>query len=459
MFSILVANNAMERANIRERSIAGTRRVVKERGWAGRRPPYGDRIGPDGRLAINETPIPGCTVSEAEVVRLIFRRVAEERLSLLSIAARLNAMGIPTSSMTEGRKRNLHKGYLAGVWQLAALSYLIHGTTYKGFYLYGRTSKNPDSELISQPVPAIVSPELWDQAQDALRRNLRWAKRNARREYLPSGLMRCAFCGRRFQATTPTNCTPRYRCSGSITQDTLFLGKVCKSRHLPLAWIEDLVWEELKGWILNHHDLEAVMTEALQEQEQKRQEWADSLARVKRDLGQAETQRGRVLTLYRKGLMSDAELEQQLSELKTEHGHLQRVAEELEKRLSFTVDLDSAVVSIRHQLEAFRKALHKKTVPFPLKRKIVETFVNEVVVSLERGNPLHVAKKEVVPFRAEQTESRPEKSRSLSWQREGTAKRTKERHTGTVQIFYRFPFPPQPKTLTSITFTTPMPAL
>jgi hypothetical protein len=214
----------------------------------------------------------------------------------------------------------------------------------------------------------------------------------------------------------------------------------------------------LKSWILNHHDLETVMTEALQEQEQKRQEWADSLARVKRDLGQAETQRGRILTLYRKGLMSDAELEQQLSELKTEHGHLQQVAEELEKRLSFTIDIDTAVVTIRHHLESFRKALHKKTVPFSIKRKIVETFVNEVTVSLERGSTLQVTLKETIPFRSEsatqQVEPEQDGNRVTLWQREGTAKMPEEHREGTVQILYRFPFPPQPKTLASITFTS-----
>src|SRR5262249_9129316 len=148
--------------------------------------------------------------------------------------------------------------------------------------------------------------------------------------------------------------------------------------------------------------------------------WVDSLARVKHDLGQAETQRGRVLTLYRKGLMSDAELEQQLSELKTEHDHLQQVAEELEKRLSFTVDLDSAIINIRHQLETFRKALHKKTVPFPVKRKIVETFVNEIVVSLEQGSALQVSGKETIPFRSELTTPR-EESRATVWHREAAA--------------------------------------
>ena len=461
MFGVFANYAELERQTFLSRSRDGTLRVVRQGKWACGRPPYGYMIGPDGRLAINETPIPGCTVSEAEVVRLIFRWVAEERLPLLSIAARLNTMGIPTSSMTEGRKRKLRKGsYLAGVWQLAALSYLIHRTTYKGIHLYGRMSKKPDRELISQTVPAIVSPELWDQAQDALRRNLQWAKRNAHREYLLSGLMCCGFCGKRFQATTPTNRSPLYKCGGGTKHDMVLFGKVCKSRRLPLAWIEDLVWEELKSWILNHHDLETVMAEALQEQEQRRQEWADSLARVKRDLDQTETQRGRVLTLYRKGLMSDAELEQQLSELKTEHGHLQQVAEELEKRLSFTIDIDTAVVTIRHQVEMFRKALRKKTVPFQVKRKIVETFVNEVTVSLKRGSALQVTLKETIPFRSEpvtrQVEPEQDGNRITLWQREGTARLPEEHNKPTVQILYRFPFPPQPKTLASITFISPV---
>ena len=361
--------------------------------------------------------------------------------------------------MTEGRKRKLRKGsYLAGVWQLATISYVLHRTTYKGVHVYGRMSKKPDRELITQTVPAIVSHALWDQAQDALRRNLQWAKRNAQHDYLLSGLIRCGFCGKRFQAATIGPRKRYYICGGSMKTSRVLLGTACKGRRLPLAWIEDLVWDELKGWILNHHNLEDVMTEALQEQEQKRQEWVDSLARVKCDLGQTETQRGRILTLYRKGLMSDADLEKQLSELKAETQHLQQIAEEMEKRLSFTVDLDTAVTTIRHQVEMFRKALHKKTVPFQVKRKIVETFVHEVVVSTERGSTLEVTLKETIPFRSEpatrQGEPEQNGNRITLWQREETAKVPEERHKGTVQILYRFPFPPQPKTLGQITFTT-----
>src|SRR5207247_6705390 len=138
-----------------------------------------------------------------------------------------------------------------------------------------------------------------------------------------------------------------------------------------------------------------------------------------------ETQRGRVLTLYRKGLMSDADLEKQLSELKAETQQLQQVAEELEKRLSFTIDIDTAVVTIQHQLESFRKALYKKTVPFQVKRKIVETFVDEVVVTLERGSALHIALRETIPFRPKsanrQTKPEQDGDKVTCWQRAGAS--------------------------------------
>jgi site-specific DNA recombinase len=44
MFSILVANSAMERENIRERSRAGLHRVASQGRWANGRPPYGYRL-------------------------------------------------------------------------------------------------------------------------------------------------------------------------------------------------------------------------------------------------------------------------------------------------------------------------------------------------------------------------------------------------------------------------------
>jgi site-specific DNA recombinase len=145
-------------------------------------------------------------------------------------------MGIPTSSLTEGRKRKLRKGsYLAGVWQLATISYLLHRTAYKGVHVYGRLSKKSDRELIPQTVPTIISPELWDNTQDALRNNLRFAKRNAKRDYLLRGLIRCGFCGKRFQGGTINVSKQYYTCGSSLNHNRVLLGTTCPSRRLPMA--------------------------------------------------------------------------------------------------------------------------------------------------------------------------------------------------------------------------------
>jgi site-specific DNA recombinase len=459
MFSILVANSTMERNNIRERSIAGTDRVAKQGKWSTGRPPYGYSIDAEGRLAISETPIGEFSFSEADVVRMIFRWAVEERLPLLPIAVRLNDMGVPPASLTEGRQRKCRKGarkaYRLGIWRVGTIGTILHKTTYRGEHLFGGLSKKPDRERITQDVPAIVSPQLWQQAQDALRQNLQWAKRNAKREYLLSGLMRCGFCGKRLQATTCRGRSSIYRCGGSMGSDRALLGSACPNRRLPLSWIEALVWEELKSWILNYHDLKDIMTEALQEQERKRKEWTASLDKTTQDLSQIETQRSRIFTLYRKGHMSEADLEKQLNELKAETQHSQQVAEELEKRLRFTIDLDTAVSTIRYQIETFRNALRKETVPFPIKRKIVEAFVNEIIVSIKRGSALEVTLIETILFRPDAAprpaETDQDGKHATLFQREGTPTPQKEFSKNTVKICYRFPLPLQQKSLVPIT--------
>jgi site-specific DNA recombinase len=68
MFSILSANSAMERENIRERSRAGLYRVASQGRWACGRPPYGYRL-ENQRLVPDE--------EEAKILRRIFQRAVK----------------------------------------------------------------------------------------------------------------------------------------------------------------------------------------------------------------------------------------------------------------------------------------------------------------------------------------------------------------------------------------------
>src|SRR5580698_3461661 len=90
MLTMLSGFATHEREVIRERSVAGTFRVAETGAWLGGIVPYGYRtVGEkrDARLVISEEQIPGLAMSEADIIRDIFRMSAVEKKSCRVIAA------------------------------------------------------------------------------------------------------------------------------------------------------------------------------------------------------------------------------------------------------------------------------------------------------------------------------------------------------------------------------------
>ena len=84
MLTMLSGFASHEREVIRERSIAGTNRVAEGGAWLGGIVPYGYRKTGEKRgahLVVSEDPIPGMELSEAEVIREIYRKSAAEKQS------------------------------------------------------------------------------------------------------------------------------------------------------------------------------------------------------------------------------------------------------------------------------------------------------------------------------------------------------------------------------------------
>jgi site-specific DNA recombinase len=118
--------------------------------------------------------------------------------SIKKIVQELYEMGIPSP---RGRK----------LWSPESVRQLLKREVYKGVYIANRHEKvwmwengkqrqisrtKPEEEWISLPVPAIVSEEQWDLAQELLATNKQKSLRNsAKNEWLLSGLLRCA-CGK-----------------------------------------------------------------------------------------------------------------------------------------------------------------------------------------------------------------------------------------------------------------------
>lgn len=148
------------------------------------RPPLGYRI-PYHKAT------PEIVPEEAEIVRTIFDKYVNEKLSIFAIVKYLNSLGLKTSHGKPFEKRSLE--------------YILQNPGYAGDIRWNRTINETNeirdsSEWIIRPGqhPAIISKELFLRAQE--RYNSEYQRRNAKPSEITkhwlSGLLKCPACGR-----------------------------------------------------------------------------------------------------------------------------------------------------------------------------------------------------------------------------------------------------------------------
>ncbi len=124
--------------------------------------------------------------------------------------------------------RNLH----AGTWR--------YGRRIGGGGLKGRRAVE---RQITVSVPSIIDRATWEQAQAQRQRNPELAKRNAKRDYLLRGFIKCA-CGRSmsgcYDARPELTTHRRYRCVSIYYRKR---GEVCHEKSIDADLAEAIVWE------------------------------------------------------------------------------------------------------------------------------------------------------------------------------------------------------------------------
>ena len=157
----------------RSKSIKESMRVRASEGRALGRPPYGYRIGPDGRLEpVRE---------ETAVVELIYRLYTRDRLGLRLIAQHLNEREIPTRR--------------GGRWNLASIREILKNPSYIGTHtrLGMRLPKAHE---------AIIPPEVFRAARDIFRSRRPFGRVANAEPFLLSGIAYCAYCGNKMIGVT-----------------------------------------------------------------------------------------------------------------------------------------------------------------------------------------------------------------------------------------------------------------
>ena len=178
---------------------------------------------------------------EAEVVRMVFRLFTEEQLGFTQIAQKLDVLHIspPNSGCRRRQKRKptaLPTGALKEEdkrgWTASDIRYMIANIRYCGSVLcqqtYTDTEKGHKQKvnkgekpkyLIRNHHPAIISEELWQEAQEIWKANTANYRgiEKGRNERAYSKLLLCGECGRYFQGHSTTR-TTIWWCATKVSQ-------------------------------------------------------------------------------------------------------------------------------------------------------------------------------------------------------------------------------------------------
>ncbi|MEG2381549.1 MAG: recombinase family protein, partial [Oscillospiraceae bacterium] len=189
----------LERSNILDRMWLGANRAAHEGKWLGGIVPYGYLKGEDKYLHVNEMVIPNINMTEADVVKLIYKHIVDGKNSLIETANYLNALGVPTHYELHHHTGKRIKS-TAGIWRPNRVGSLVKNSVYKGIHIYGKRSTRA-RELITRSVPAIVDELLWEQAQLVIANNFIISARSAKSNYLLRTMIVCENCGQHYHGT------------------------------------------------------------------------------------------------------------------------------------------------------------------------------------------------------------------------------------------------------------------
>ncbi len=388
MLTMLSGFASHEREVIRERSLASTNRVAESGAWLGGIVPYGYRKLGDkaaARLGISDEPIPGMEMSEADVIRMIFNMAAVEHTSCRKIADHLNRLGVPCAYARDGRSvlRGKRKQRTSGFWHPGRIRHIIVSTTYMGRHEYGKRSPNKTRKVIVRTVPAIVSETIWRKAQQTLRNNFLFSSRSAKNQYLLRGLIKCGQCGLTYVGIPANRRNGRkefyYRCNGAHSPSIYSTRGRCEPKPIRGDHLERQVWSDVETFLRNPQPVLEQLHARLESTAQGSDQIRKRLTRLEGRFAEKTEERNRVVGLYRRGRLSDADLDAQMEEIGKEQVMLETQIAELRAMIAGAGSIGTTINSAQALLAKLRKRLDEP-ISWELKRRLIEVLVAGVRV-------------------------------------------------------------------------------
>ncbi len=220
-------------------------------------------------------------------------------------------------------------------------------------------------------VPAIISKETWVLAQQKRQQRKKFVKGNEKHPYLCNGVLFCSICGNRLSGRTTKGRKPGHKnhsyyiCYGRSSR---WQGE-CSLPYFSVDEVDRVVWSEIERLVKNPNLLEQVLT--LQEEDTTAYT-EDDVKKLEKALAEKRDEQDSMLRLYRKGVVSEAQLESQLAEIKDEEQALLEEKECIRSRLSEADASTENLGFFQHQVEVLQANIDQFS--FEQKRELVRTI-------------------------------------------------------------------------------------
>ncbi len=323
---------------------------------------YGYRINDDGIVEIHP--------EQAEIVKLVYKLYLEDDMSLRDITAYLTSMDIPTPA--DYKKKQYRSHNCTGDWSEYAVNSMLRRDIYSsGVYMY----KPPLQEPIPVPIPVLIEPETYKKArQMAKARRRSYLATDRIRNYLLSGMVECAVCGSAYVGSSNSNGRfVYYRCSKRKTGS-----ESCKNRSINADLLEEIVWEDLCGMLENPDRL---VQEVALEMETKTAYLDNYVAEIKeidKRINEIKSERKRLLDLFAKDIMTDAELTEAVAEREESLETLKERKIFVEEQLRLQNNQDEVLDTIAEIISEIE--IIPDDADYELKRDLIKIFVDRVKV-------------------------------------------------------------------------------
>ena len=349
--------------NLAQEVVRGMREAASRGFFLGSKAPFGYR-----RVKVSdgmkERPTLEVDPATAPVVKEIF----ESSLSgygLKEICRTLNDRGI-----TNRGKR----------WYKGGLHYLLTNEAYTGTAVWGRTTKvekAQDPVRVEGAWPALVSRELFDDVQQAMRDRAPKVQRPGRvgSKFLLSGLLKCGVCGRPYSGQGAKSGQFAYYVCGTLFREG---AGTCSARYLNAPRVEDFIVEKIRERILTEETIVELVTLMAEEIDAMAGELSGRLEVIEAELGDVRKRLERLYEALETSELTLEVLSPRIFSLRHREEQLEAAREDAETQLEQRrVELPTTE-EIKGYVADFREFLQEGT--FPERKALIRNFVEGIEV-------------------------------------------------------------------------------